>query len=113
MHAELHHEITTEVRNARAEVEAKGWDFMGRGAILATSFLRKAVTVEKRRKISPRVAAQNFFLKEIYLDLLRAFQEQYQSALQSWRCGDRSVEFPPGTWWMRVFHNAAVMPAPA
>ena len=86
---------------------------MGRGAIFVTSRLRKAVTVEKRRKISPRVAGQNCFLKEIYLDFIRSFEEQHRSALQSWRSGDRSVKFPPGTWWMRAFHNASIMPAPS
>jgi putative transposase len=33
-----------------------------------------------------------------------AIRAAYRGALKKWCAGDRSVEFPEGTWWMRVFH---------
>lgn len=39
---------------------------------------------------------------------LRSFRAAYRKALTGWRAGDRSVVFPPGTWWMREFHTANV-----
>lgn len=39
---------------------------------------------------------------------LRAFRVAYRNALLSWRAGNRAVEFPPGTYAMRLFHCANV-----
>jgi putative transposase len=38
----------------------------------------------------------------------RAFQSSYQKAWKRWRNGDRSVEFPPGTYAMRVIHKVCI-----
>jgi putative transposase len=35
---------------------------------------------------------------------VKAFRAAYRAALKKWCAGDRGVEFPEGTWWMRVFH---------
>jgi hypothetical protein len=37
---------------------------------------------------------------------LRAWREAYRAAFVAWRSGRRDVEFPPGTWKMRVVHGA-------
>ena len=42
---------------------------------------------------------------------LRAFHASYRAALEQWRAGARDAVFPAGTWWMRVFHGAAVADA--
>ena len=44
---------------------------------------------------------------------LRAFHASYRAALEQWRAGKRDAVFPEGTWWMRVFHGAAVAGAGA
>jgi putative transposase len=36
------------------------------------------------------------------------FRTAYRNALDAWRAGNRSVEFPAGTYAMRVFHGANV-----
>jgi hypothetical protein len=36
------------------------------------------------------------------------FRAAYRAALGLWRDRVRSVAFPAGTWWMRVFHGANV-----
>lgn len=40
------------------------------------------------------------------------FDADYDEALAAWQAGDRDVEFPYGTWWMRVHHNVRVRPPP-
>lgn len=39
---------------------------------------------------------------------LRNFRSGYKKAREAWRAGDRAVEFPAGTYGMRVFHGANV-----
>lgn len=43
---------------------------------------------------------------------LKDFRSAYRRALAKWREGDRSVEFPAGTYVMRVVHGAKVSTAP-
>lgn len=38
----------------------------------------------------------------------KTFQRRYQEAWAKWRSGDRDVEFPAGTYAMRVKHNARI-----
>ena len=45
----------------------------------------------------PRVVVLGFYLGN---DLFDAFRMAYRTAYQAWRGGDRSVEFPAGTWWV-------------
>jgi REP element-mobilizing transposase RayT len=42
---------------------------------------------------------------------LGTFRSLYRQALARWRDLERDVVFPAGTWWMRVFHGAAVQSA--
>ena len=82
--------------------------------MLATSFAKRAKSFEQRRQIVPRIAAKSMFLRQRLLEAHREFRRGYYAALEKWRAGLRSVEFPDGTWWMRVFHAAAVAaPAPS
>ncbi len=41
---------------------------------------------------------------------VRDFRQKYRRALELWRSGDRSVQFPAGTFAMRVFHRANIAP---
>ncbi len=50
-------------------------------------------------------------VRDAILEKIRAFRTAYREALVKWRNGDRSVEFPAGTYAMRVFHGATVTPA--
>ena len=47
------------------------------------------------------------------IEMERGFQQAYRTALAAWRDGEREVQFPYGTWWMRVHHRARVAPGPA
>jgi hypothetical protein len=77
--------------------------------VLATSFVKRARSLEKRRKIVPRVAAKSMFLRVRMLEAIREFRRAYHDALAAWRGGKKDVGFPDGTWWMRVFHRVRVV----
>jgi hypothetical protein len=91
-------------------VAEKGWEFLGRAKVLATSFVKRARSLEKRRKLVPRGAARSMFLRLRMLESIREFRRAYRDALTAWRDGDKDVGFPEGTWWMRVFHRVKVVP---
>jgi hypothetical protein len=56
----------------------------------------------------PQIGAIRPDLRRTLLAAQRAFRQAYHDALDRWRDGLRSVVFPLGTWWMKVFHGAAV-----
>lgn len=58
------------------------------------------------RTICPIAQTKFDTLRKKCEDMYLAFQRAYRSAELLWRKGDRKVEFPVGTWWMRVHHNA-------
>jgi putative transposase len=66
---------------------------------------------EYTRQVNPTFAIGRGNAKSVRtaeIDKLRAFRTAYREALMKWRAGDRSVEFPAGTYAMRVFHGANV-----
>jgi REP element-mobilizing transposase RayT len=104
--------IAEAVSRAQARMRAAGERFLGRAAVLGASFAKRARSLEKRRALVPGVAARRVEMRKELLEGQRAFRVAYREALERWRRGEREVVFPWGTWWMRVFHGAAVA-APA
>ncbi len=39
---------------------------------------------------------------------LQLWRSAYRAALARWRDGNRDVRFPPGSYWLPVFHGAEV-----
>jgi REP element-mobilizing transposase RayT len=86
---------------------------------------RPPLGAEKAMKVKPteRVAPQKRYqrnptfaiggedkdtaLLKLTKEAVRAFRKAYHTAMNIWK-KDRSVFFPPGTWWMRVFHGVNV-----
>jgi REP element-mobilizing transposase RayT len=93
---------------AHAAAREHGWQFLGRAGVLATSFVRRARSLERRRQTVPRVAARSMFIRQKLLAAQREFRRAYHAAIDAWRDGKRDTVFPEGTWWMRVFHGVAV-----
>ncbi|MCU0691560.1 MAG: hypothetical protein MUF54_09175 [Polyangiaceae bacterium] len=106
----VHSAVDTEVRKARASVQASGLSFLGRDRVLKASFMAKAKSYEQKRGINPRLAAKDITTRRAFLRAQKLFHAAYRAALDLWRAGDRSVAFPFGTWWMSVHHGAAVAP---
>jgi len=72
-------------------------------------------------KLCPRVACKDKWRRIEVLGQLTAFLADYRVALAEYLAGKRRVEFPAGTYLMRVRHgvkcrrsrSARVLPAPA
>jgi REP element-mobilizing transposase RayT len=102
--------LARKVTEAREAVRAAGRAFLGREAVLATSFARRARSYEERRGVVPTFAAQSKAVRVKLRRLEQRFRAGYRAALADWRKGLRLVAFPHGTWGMRVFHAATVGP---
>jgi hypothetical protein len=101
-------------RDARAKAETHGVAFKGARRVMRTPHTARARSYEVFGKVNPRFsAAGDVELAKRKVAELRAFDEAYEKALARWVAGDRRVEFPYGTWWMRVHHRARVRAAPS
>jgi hypothetical protein len=100
--------IAARVSRAHARMRAEGVRFLGRAAVLAASFVKRARSYERRRKLVPVIGAQRPELRRALLAARRAYLAAYREAMAAWRAGDREVVFPWGTWWMVEFHGARV-----
>lgn len=102
-------------REHRAWRESKrtGIPFVGARRVVRQSHTKRAVSYEAFGGLNPRFAAggRRAATAEA-IQRLRAFNAHYDRALASWTSGRRSVCFPVGTWWMRVFHGVRCGPAP-
>lgn len=100
------------VAEAHRMMRELGRRFLGRAAVLATSFKDRAKSYEAKRTLVPSVSATDKAARLALLAVRKAFRIAYRAALNAWQAGDREVVFPYGTWWMRVHHNARCAPAP-
>lgn len=96
----------------RKEARDNGTPFLGRREVLRQSRYSKPTSREEHGTISPRVACKNKWLRIERLKRNRDWLEAYRSALKKWRKGDRTVEFPYGTYKMRVLHDARCVGPP-
>jgi hypothetical protein len=85
-------------------------DFLGSEQARQVSHEARATSEEPAIDRNPRFAigrGQDDALERA-VEALRAFHTWYRTMLKRWRGGARDVIFPPGTWWMRVFHGASI-----
>jgi REP element-mobilizing transposase RayT len=85
--------------------------FTGVARVLAQKWWARPPSAAPRRGLNPRVAAKNAWKRIEALTKLVEFRTAYREALARWRMGMRDVEFPPGTWLMRVRHLVRCAPA--
>jgi REP element-mobilizing transposase RayT len=100
--------VRENVEAAHRSMRANGMTFLGAATVKNASFLQRASSYEERRETVPKIAAINREVRVVMLRTYRAFHGMYRAALDAWRAGDREVVFPQGTWWMSVFHGAAM-----
>ena len=95
---------------ARAEVAQRGLRFLGAAGATKVSPYDRATSFEPLRGRNPTFAVgrQQGDAWRAAAEALRSFRASYRAALEQWCDGLRSVVFPAGTWWMRVFHHAGV-----
>ncbi len=99
--------LATKVATAHRQMHMAGRRFLGRAAVLAQSFVKRARSSEPKRVLVPTTAAKDPNARRLLLGLQKAFRIAYKRALEAWKAGDRLTVFPAGTWWMRVHHAAA------
>jgi hypothetical protein len=87
------------IRIARRD---RGLGFLGRRGVLNQSPFRRPESVERRRGLSPRIAAADKWHRIEVTQRLKAFRNAYREARERYVGGDLSVLFPWGTYWMRV-----------
>ncbi len=89
-------------QEVRDQAAKEGKSFLGRRAVRKQSRFDSPRTREPRRRMSPRVAAKNKWRRIEALQRLEEFISGYREALRLWRTGLTEVEFPPGTYALRV-----------
>jgi REP element-mobilizing transposase RayT len=100
--------IKGRVLEAHRKMKAKGREFLGAAAVMAASFVKRAMSYENRREPLPKVAATEPLAKALMLKVRKVFLAKYREALRLWCKGQRDVMFPEGTWWLVRFHGAPV-----
>lgn len=103
------------------EREHRGWQeskrtgiaFVGARRVLRQAPTKRARSDEAFGCLNPQFAAAGHrAAASEAVRRLRVFNAQYDKALAAWTSGKRSVLFPAGTWWMRVWHGVRCGPAP-
>jgi REP element-mobilizing transposase RayT len=80
--------------------------FLGAARVRGQSPFARPSKGEPRRKLSPRVAAQDKWKRVEALERLSTFVEDYREAWRAWTSGLRDTVFPAGTYGLRVAHAA-------
>ena len=103
-------ELSRAEAKARGEISSRGAAILGAERASEVSPLDRASSVEARGQRNPTFAVGrgNVDALRRAADAVRAFRLAYRTALDRWRIGVRSVVFPEGTWWMRIFHAVSV-----
>jgi putative transposase len=96
-----------------AEARREGKSYLGAKVVLRQAWQSAPDTPENRGEINPDLACRDSEERVAALEERAQFLTDYRTALRAWCDGDREVEFPAGTWWMRVFHNARCVPEPS
>ena len=94
------------------ERQAKGIKLVGRKAVRRQSAFSQPKTVAERRKLNPRVAAKNKWLRIEALLRNKRFEARYRAAWERYQQGDRQVMFPYGTYKLRRLALVRVEPPP-
>ena len=96
--AALQEEVERQQAKAHAEIQDKGWTFLGADRCKKLSVQKRAVAYEVWGSRNPTFATGGD--RDLYLELIqrrRAFRAAYKQALKEWHRGNRNVAFPPGT----------------
>jgi putative transposase len=98
---------------AARELAAAGRDIVGRRQLLRQDPYDNATSWEKRRGLNPTFAGGDRFARQEAAQRKKSWYHAYRAAYERWRAGDRTVEFPPGTWALRQYHGCRCAPLPA
>jgi REP element-mobilizing transposase RayT len=103
--------LTKKVAEAHETVRKSGRVFLGRAAVLATSFLGRPSSYEEKRDRNPTFAAMCSAVRDELRKIEQGFRAAYREALEEWRGGEAAVQFPLGTWAMRMVPGISIAKA--
>lgn len=95
-----------------AKAREEGRTFMGMKRVLRQPRHTRPSTHLERRGIRPNVACRSKWARIEALGCLKQFRADHEAARLAFKAGDRNVEFPAGTYLMKVRHNVRVRPPP-
>ena len=98
---------------ARRHIYDQGREFIGMRAVMSQSRYGRPRSRQARGRISPRVACKDKWRRIERLQANKQWLIDYKASLERYNAGERDVEFPYGTYLMRVRHNVNVAPAPS
>jgi hypothetical protein len=98
--------LKSRLSEVRAELRRQGRGYLGRVRVRKTRVTDQPATKKPRFGRNPTFSALTRAAWLVAVKQLRAFRLAYRVAYEAWRRGDRSVEFPRGTWWV-VRHAGA------
>jgi len=98
----LEERVAAGERECASRRSRNGQPPMGRRRILRQSPHSRPRRGEPRRKLNPRVAARDKWRRIELLQRLSLFVGAYSAARRRFLDGQRDVEFPRGTYWMRL-----------
>ena len=108
----LANRIADAEKRVRIEFRKTGRNFLGVTAIRKQSPFDSPGSAEPRRGLSPKVATRDKWARIAALQRNKAFEELHEAARVAFYAGDRDVEFPAGTYAMRVRYNVNCAPEP-
>lgn len=111
-HRQVAAEIARIEKHAQAEMRAQRRSFPNLRDLRTIAPQKRATSAEPAVDRNPTFAPgrNQVEIGRRAASALKTFRSLYRRALERWRQGERDVVFPAGTWWMRVFHGAAVHP---
>ncbi|MFN0060487.1 MAG: transposase [Planctomycetota bacterium] len=90
-----------------ADFAERGFKFLGLRNILRMRHTDRATSIELIGGLNPHIAGKDRSIRIGRIRALRAFRRQHRDALIAFAT-DRAVEFPAGTYRMRVLHAVNV-----
>jgi hypothetical protein len=100
--AALQRALTEFEDSIRSDVEAKGDGFLGRRAAMQQSPHSAPAKSAEETGINPRIAARDRRVRIRAIQRWKDFLTSYREALEQYLDGHYTVEFPAGTYLMRV-----------
>jgi putative transposase len=103
----LQKELKKKENRELRKLSQNGGRVLGRKKVLAQSHLDTPESDVPHGTLSPRVAGKNKWRRLETLRRLKSFILAYREARKKYNEGDRHVEFPPGTYWLKRFGGVA------
>jgi len=104
--------IDRDEEKEREQAKEQSESFVGRKGVLSQSRYNRPRSHDSRFKVSPDVAAKDKWLRIERLSAKPEWLRSYRVARLRWIGGERDVEFPYGTYKLRVEFGVCCAPPP-